>query len=53
MKKYTVEVTSITTVEVEANSEDEATEKACGCAWEYDADSNTAKIIDVEDMSDE
>ena len=45
MKSYTVEVTTITTLTVEAENEEEAMDKACGMAWEYDADSNDAKII--------
>lgn len=45
MNKYTVEVTSVTTVEVEAESQDRAIEEACGRAWEFDADSVDAKVI--------
>lgn len=45
MKEYTVEVTSVTTVTVEAENEDEATMLACGKAWEYDADSVDGVIV--------
>ena len=47
MKEYKVEVTSVTTVYVEADSEDEAMDKACEKAlWEV-PDSNDAVIVDV------
>ena len=49
MKKYSVQVTAITTVNVEAESEDEAIDKACGCAWEYDADELHGKIVKEDD----
>ena len=42
---FTVKVTSIHTLEVEAENEDEATEQACGMAWEYDADEISGEII--------
>lgn len=45
MKEYTVQVTSVTTVTVEAENEDEATMLACGKAWEYDADSVDGVIV--------
>ncbi len=47
MKEFTVKVTSITTLTVEAESEDEAIEKACEKAWEYDADEKTGEILEV------
>lgn len=46
-REYTVKVTSITTVTVEAENEDEATEKACGEAWKYDADEINGEIVEV------
>lgn len=45
MKEYTVQVTSVTTVTVEAENEDEATMLACGKAWEYDADSVDGVVL--------
>ncbi len=45
MSEYTVKVTAITTLTVEAESEDEATDKACGMAWEYDADEINGEIV--------
>lgn len=45
MKEYTVEVTSVTTVTVKAENEDEATTLACGEAWKYDADSIDGVIL--------
>lgn len=45
MKEFTVKVTSITTLTVEAESEDEAIDKACEKAWEYDADEKTGEIL--------
>lgn len=48
MKEYTVEVTSVTTVTVEAENEDEAIMLACGKAWEYDAESMDGKIVEPE-----
>lgn len=45
MKEYTVEVTSVTTVTVEAENEDEATTLACGEAWKYDADSVDGVVL--------
>ena len=46
LKKFTVEVTSVHTLEVEAENEDKAIEKACGMAWEYDADEINGKILE-------
>lgn len=43
--QYTVKVTAITTLTVEAESEDEATEKACEIAWKYDADEMDVEIL--------
>ena len=42
LKKFVVKVTTVHTLEVEAENEDKATEKACGMAWEYDAASTEA-----------
>lgn len=42
---YTVEVISKHTVDVEAYSTEEAIEKACGIAWEFDADEIEGKIV--------
>ena len=47
MKEFTVKVTSITTLTVEAESEDEAIDKACEKAWESDADETTGEILEV------
>lgn len=47
MREFTVKVTSITTMTVEAESEDEAIDKACEMAWEYDADEKTGEILEV------
>ena len=52
MKEYQVEVTSVTTVYVEANSENEAIEKACREALLIAADSNNAVVINVTDLED-
>lgn len=46
LKKFLVEVTSVHTLEVEAENEDKAIEKACGMAWEYDADEINGKILE-------
>lgn len=48
LKKFVVKVTTVHTLEVEAENEDEATEKACGMAWEYDADSIDGEIVKEE-----
>lgn len=53
LKIYTVEVTSVTTVEVEANTREEAEEKACSIAWEHDADEINAEIKEVEEIEDD
>lgn len=45
VKKFSVKVTSITTLIVEAETEDEAVGKACEIAWEYDADEKTGEIL--------
>ena len=42
---FTVKVTSVHTLEVEAENEEDATEKACGMAWKYDADEISGEII--------
>ena len=47
MKEFTVKVTAITTMTVEAATEDEAIDKACEMAWEYDADERTGEILEV------
>ena len=52
MKEFIVEVTSVTTVTVEAWNEDEAIDKACGIAWEYDADEINAKILKEDEEHD-
>ena len=51
MKEYTVEVTSVTTVTVKAENEDEAIEMACRMAWEYDADEIDGKILKGDDLN--
>lgn len=45
LRTFTVRVTSITTLTVEAESDDEAIEKACEVAWEYDADEKHGEIL--------
>ena len=50
MKKYTVKVSRIMYLEVEAEDADSAIDKACEVAWEYDADENNGVIIDEEEM---
>ncbi len=49
MREFTVRVTSITTLAVEAESEDEAIDKACEEAWKYDADEKTGEILKEDD----
>lgn len=45
MRTFTVKVTSVHTLEVEAETEEDAAEKACGMAWEHDADEIHGEII--------
>lgn len=45
MKEFTVKVTAVTTLTVEAESEDEAIDKAYEMAWEYDADEKTGELL--------
>lgn len=45
LKKFLIEVTSVHTLEVEAENEDKAIEQACGMAWEYDADEISGKVL--------
>ena len=53
MKEYEIQVTSVTTVYVEAENEEEAFEKACEKAlWEV-PDSNDAVVINVIDLEAE
>ena len=51
LKKFLVEVTSVHTLEVEAENEDEAIEMACRMAWEYDADEIDGKILKGDDLN--
>lgn len=53
MRTYTVQVTTITTIDVEAETKDEAIDKACGEAWRYDADENNGVIISEEEMDEQ
>lgn len=46
VKRFLVEVTSVHTLEVEAENEDKAIEKACEITWEYDADEISGKILE-------
>lgn len=46
--KYTVEVTSKVTLEVEAQNDQEAIEKAGGTAWTYDPDEQDIEIVQKE-----
>lgn len=43
--RYLVEVTSKHTLVVDANNTDDAIEKACGIAWEYDPDEISGRAI--------
>lgn len=52
MKNYTVKVTMITTIDVEAETEHEAIEKACGEAWRYDADENNGIIVSEKEIDE-
>ena len=52
MKEYQIEVTSVTTVYVEANNKEEALDKAYEQAYYVQADINQAKIVDVTDLED-
>ncbi len=45
LRTFAVRVTSITTLTIEAESEDEAIEKACEVAWEFDADEKSGEIL--------
>lgn len=45
MQTFTVKVTSIHTLEIEAESGEDATDRACSIAWEYDADEINAEVI--------
>ena len=45
-RTFTVKVTSVHTLEVEADNEEDAMEQACGMAWEHDADEISGEIID-------
>lgn len=51
LKKFLVEVTSVHTLEVEVENEDEAIEMACRMAWEYDADEIDGKILEGDDLN--
>lgn len=44
-KRFLVKVTTIHTLAVEAENEEKAIDKACGMAWEYDADEIDGKIL--------
>ena len=52
MKEYEIEVTSVTTVYVEADNEDEAIVKAYEKAWYTAPDINNAEIISVTSEDD-
>lgn len=45
MRTFTVKVISVHTLEVEAETEEDAVEQACGMAWEHDADEIRGEII--------
>lgn len=47
LKTFLLEVTSVHTLKIEAENEDEAIDKACEMAWEYDADEKTGEILEV------
>lgn len=49
LREYEVKVTAITTLTVQAASEEEAIDRACGLAWEYDADELSGEIIKAEE----
>lgn len=44
-RTFTVKVTSVHTLEVEAENEKVAIEQACGMAWEHDADEICGEVI--------
>ena len=50
MKKYTVKVSRIMYLEVEAEDADTAIDKACEVAWEYDADESNGEIVSEEEI---
>lgn len=50
MKKYTVKVSRIMYLEVEAEDADTEIDKACEVAWEYDADEGNGEIISEEEI---
>lgn len=52
MKEYVIQVTSVTTVYVEADDEDEAIDKAYEEALRAVADYNDAVIVNVTDLED-
>lgn len=50
LKRFLVKVTTVHTLEVDAENEDTAVEKACEMAWEYDADEIVGKILKEDDL---
>ncbi len=46
LKTFWVKVTSVHRIEVEAENEKKAIAKACGMAWEYDADEIDGEILE-------
>lgn len=48
LKKFLVKVTSVHTIEVEAENEDKAIGNACREAWRYDADSIDGEVVKEE-----
>ena len=52
MKEYQIEVTSVTVVYVEAESEEEAIKDACIRAFDSCPDINNAVVLDVIDLED-
>ena len=49
VRKFEVKVTAVTTLTVEAATKEEAIDRACGLAWEYDADELNGEIIKTEE----
>lgn len=52
MKEYEIQVTTVTTVYVDADNDEEALERAYVKAMSAVADSNDAVIIDVTDLEE-
>ena len=51
--KFVIEVTSKTTLEISASSEEQAVCEACETAWQYDPDEQNAVIVSREVIDEE